>query len=246
MELKAEELAKKKEDLEAKLEEALNKNKELEKRINELLKNVEEKELTIDIVKKEVHEEGNKKTQQSLDTLKVEHDRKIKELNNQITILQQANNRLTSEKGSLEIELLNNSRKVSVADSQSGKITHQVKMDQKSNIFGGLLKKTEGGTNKFLKEAQKEYKKTEEVLNIVWKDKIDDLKKLRENIVRMSPKTISTRSIPDCDYQNIDFDDEEAFKKMQDKLNEREKKYQEEKERLEKLRLEKELKDALK
>ena len=156
MELKAEELAKKKEDLEAKLEEALNKNKELEKRINELLKNVEEKELTIDIVKKEVHEEGNKKTQQSLDTLKVEHDRKIKELNNQITILQQANNRLTSEKGSLEIELLNNSRKVSVADSQSGKITHQVKMDQKSNIFGGLLKKTEGGTNKFLKEAQKE------------------------------------------------------------------------------------------
>ena len=54
----------------------------------------------------------------------------------------------------------------------------------------------------------------------------------------MSPKTVSTRciylfnliqiAIPDEDYLNVDFEDEEAFKKMQAKLNERNKKIEEE------------------
>ena len=225
-------------ELEKLLEEAKKRIAELEL----LLGNKDEEIVTKERSKTQYEKELTDKTQSAMDRLKVENEIKIKELKSEISVLQSTINKLNSDKGSLELELLNNSRKVTLANSSTGKITQPVNIDQKSKIFGNL-RKVDGGTNKFIKEAQKESKKTEEILNIVWKDKIDDLKKLRENIIRMSPKTISTRSIPDEDYQNFDFDDEEAFKKMQAKLAEREKKHNEEKERLEKIRIDMEHKN---
>ncbi len=210
----------------------------------ELIKIKEQQELMIkeaqkeEVILQQKISEKDLTHQGIIDRLKIEHDIKLKELKKEISVLQSAINKLTSDKSTLELEVMNYSRKSSAMESQARSIKSTVSIDHKSNIFGVLLKKTGGESNPFLKDAKKESKKTEEVLNVVWKDKIDDLKKLRENIVRMSPQTISTRSIPDDDYQNIDFDDEEAFKKMQDKLRDREFKHQEEKERLEKLRIE--------
>ena len=67
------------------------------------------------------------------------------------------------------------------------------------------------------------------------KDKILELRKLRGNIISMSPKTVSSRcsfilkiaSIPEM--EEIDFTDEEAFKKQEILMIEKEKKYEEEK-----------------
>jgi len=72
-------------------------------------------------------------------------------------------------------------------------IKNKVHIEKDSNIFGVILKKTEGTVNKFLQDAKSESKKTEDKLNEVWKDKIDELKKLRKNIENMSPKTVSSR-----------------------------------------------------
>ena len=69
------------------------------------------------------------------------------------------------------------------------------------------------------------------------KDKIHELRKLRGNIVSMSPKTISSRCIilqltiiaSMSDLEMVDFTDEEAFKKQEQMLINRERKYMEEK-----------------
>ncbi len=65
-------------------------------------------------------------------------------------------------------------------------------MKKTNNIFGVLLKKT---NNSFLFNAKEEKKKADEVVSSLFKDRIDELKKLRENIINMSPKTVSSRSI---------------------------------------------------
>jgi len=233
-------LEKKNDELEAKVKELIRQNADLIDQLKQKESYVKKEE--VDHIKEEgeiklknLTKEFTSSSQNTIDRLKIENELKLKELKNEISILQSTVNKLISEKGTLELELLNVNRKNVSVSAQSSKITFPVKMDQKSNIFGAILKKGPE-TNKFLKEAQKESKETEEKLNIIMKDKIEDLKKLRENIIRMSPKTISTRSIPDNDYQNIDFDNEEEFKKMQEKLLQREKKHQEEKQRLEKLK----------
>jgi len=64
------------------------------------------------------------------------------------------------------------------------------------------LKKVKEGGDQFLNLAKKEAKeyiktklnyRTEKTINLIFADKIDDLKKLRQNIIRMSPKTCSSR-----------------------------------------------------
>jgi Skp family chaperone for outer membrane proteins len=48
--------------------------------------------------------------------------------------------------------------------------------------------------NTFLTTAKEDKKKVDVVLSTLFKDKVEELKKLRENIVSMSPKTVSSRS----------------------------------------------------
>lgn len=230
-------------EMEGKYQELLSENEALKKRIKELEEALKKKDITT-ISHSELESKMKElefKHRDALDRIKAEYEIKHKEVKSEVNVLQSSINKLNSEKGALEIQLLEVKRKITASDNSSGKITHKVSMNQSNNTFGVLLKKTEGGANKFLKEAQKEAKSTEQNLQELWKDKIDDLKKLRENIIRMSPKTVSTRSIPDEDYQNIDFEDEEAFKKMQEKLAKRDNKHKEERERLEKIKIEMEL-----
>ncbi len=70
-------------------------------------------------------------------------------------------------------------------------IKNPVVMKMTNNIFGVLLKKN---NNTFLSNAKEESKKTDEVVSNLFKDKVDELKRLRENIVSMTPKTVSSRS----------------------------------------------------
>jgi len=219
--LKIEELKKKIGDLEKK-------NDELEAKVKELLRQNE------DLINQLKKKESYVFKKEEVDHIKEDEEIKLKNLTkehkNEISILQSTVNKLISEKGTLELELLKLKRKSISIEAQISKITVPVKIDQKSNIFGAILKKAPE-TNKFLKDAQKQYKETEDKLNIIMKDKIEDLKKLRENIISMSPKTVSTRSAPDNDYENIDFDNDEEFKKLQETLLQREEKHQEEKQR---------------
>jgi hypothetical protein len=70
-------------------------------------------------------------------------------------------------------------------------IKNLVPIKPTSNIFGVLLKKT---GNSFLSNAKEEKKKVDVIVSNLFKDKVDELKKLRENIISMSPKTVSSRS----------------------------------------------------
>jgi hypothetical protein len=58
------------------------------------------------------------------------------------------------------------------------------------NIFGVLLKKTD---NKILKEAREETKMIEKKAENIYHDKLAELRGLRENIINLSPKTVSSR-----------------------------------------------------
>jgi hypothetical protein len=64
-------------------------------------------------------------------------------------------------------------------------------MKTTNNIFGVLLKKT---GNSFLTNAKEDKKKVDALVSTLFKDKVEELKKLRENIISMSPKTVSSRS----------------------------------------------------
>lgn len=82
----------------------------------------------------------------------------------------------------------------------------------------------------------------EKKIEILFKDKINDFKQLQQNIINLAPKTISSRctilknnfkffiltflaSI--SQYSDLDFNDENAFLKKQEKLLEKENKRQE-------------------
>jgi len=205
------------EELQRKVDESL-KVKE-DSHADEKLLHIKIKSLEDEIKAMNEKEEGVAK--EAVEQIKVDYENKIKEIKAENNVLKTNVSKLTDR--------INN-------------IKSKVSINKNSNIFSGLLKKSSEG-NHFLKLAQQESVKTESVLNEVWKDKIDELKKLRQNIIHLSPQTVSTRSIPDCDYQNIDFDDEDAFKKMQEKLNLREKKHNEEKEKQRKEKEEKEMKE---
>ena len=93
---------------------------ELEKLLAEANKRIAELELLLgdkdeEIVTKErsktqYEKDLTDKTQSAMDRLKVEHEIKLKELKSEISVLQSTINKLNSDKGSLELELLNNSR----------------------------------------------------------------------------------------------------------------------------------------
>ena len=93
---------------------------ELEKLLAEANKRIAELELLLgdkdeEIVTKErsktqYEKDLTDKTQSAMDRLKVEQEIKLKELKSEISVLQSTINKLNSDKGSLELELLNNSR----------------------------------------------------------------------------------------------------------------------------------------
>lgn len=78
-----------------------------------------------------------------------------------------------------------------------------------------LLKKTD---NKWLKQAIEESKMANELSEIMMKDKIDELKSLRQNITSLTPKTVSSHNSLVDGLESIDFNDPIAFKKAQDHL----------------------------
>jgi hypothetical protein len=61
------------------------------------------------------------------------------------------------------------------------------------NIFGINLKKVVSENTNFIKEAIKENKKIRKEAENIYHDKLAELKGLRENIVSLSPKTVSSR-----------------------------------------------------
>lgn len=90
----------------------------------------------------------------------------------------------------------------------------------------------------YIKQAIQETKEIKKKADNIYQDKLDELKGLRENIVCLSPKTISSRCIiyfkilaSFCEIPEIDFQDEDFFKKNEYILLEKERIYQEEKEK---------------
>ena len=70
------------------------------------------------------------------------------------------------------------------------------------------------------------------------KDKLDEFMKLRECVVQLTPKTVSSHESDLEDVTDIDYSDFESYKKIQEKL-EAKQKAREEKKRLKKLEEEK-------
>lgn len=75
-----------------------------------------------------------------------------------------------------------------------------------------MLKKT---GNKYLKEAKLENKKNLLISEDIMKEKIDELKKLRQNIDQLSPKTVSSHDSDLADMPEVDYNDMESYKKAQ-------------------------------
>lgn len=109
-------------------------------------------------------------------------------------------------------------------DAPKQEIKHKV--DMKKNIFAHLLKKTD---NKFLKEALEESKKIKEITNTVMGHKMDELTKLRENILQLTPKTVSSHGSDLEGLTDLDFNNPDAYKIAQEKLEAKQKKRAEEK-----------------
>lgn len=63
----------------------------------------------------------------------------------------------------------------------------------------------------------------------IFKDKLDQLKLLRENIISLSPKTVSSRGDM-IELPELDFANEDSYKIAEEKLIEKEREYQEKKE----------------
>jgi len=97
------------------------------------------------------------------------------------------------------------------------------------NIFGvHLLTKT---NNKFLQQAREESKQTMINSEILMKDKIEELKALRQNIAQLTPKTVSDHGSDLDEMPDVDFNDPDSFRKAQILLEKKQKLREEEKAR---------------
>lgn len=74
-----------------------------------------------------------------------------------------------------------------------------------------------------MKQAIEESKIANEMSEILMKDKIDELKSLRQNITSLTPKTVSSHDSLVDGLEMIDFNDPVAFKKAQDNLEQKQK-----------------------
>ena len=121
------------------------------------------------------------------------------------------------------------SRKETMSDSKSSAVV--------KSVFGVNLKKVttvSGKTNvpDFLSLAKEESQKQAKQTELLFKDQLDLLSDLRKNMIYESPKTVSSRSdINDDDIPELDFTNEETFKKAEEILMEKELKHEQEKEK---------------
>ena len=74
-----------------------------------------------------------------------------------------------------------------------------------------------------MKEALLESKQTDILAQTMMKDKIDELRNLRENIIQLTPKTCSSHGSDLVEMPDIDYNDPESFKKAQLLLEQKQK-----------------------
>lgn len=204
-------------------------NAKINNNSNEYDKNLKQKELQITNLNKDKHimteniqnlELDNKNLNSRILVL----EERIESLKQQSTELQALNINLSDKVSQLSLSI-ENSRNVDSKSSKNEKITNKVEI--KKNIFGvNLLKST---NNKFLKEAIEESNKANIMSEILMKDKIEELKKLRENIHTMTPKTVSSHNSDLDGIISVDFDDLDAYRKAQMILEKKQKEREERK-----------------
>lgn len=101
------------------------------------------------------------------------------------------------------------------------------KVELKKTIFGvHLLKKTD---NKFLKEARELNKQNLIRGEDLMRDKIEELKSLRQNIDALTPKTVSSHGSDLIEMPDVDYNDPESYRLAQKLLEEKQKEREERK-----------------
>lgn len=81
-----------------------------------------------------------------------------------------------------------------VYKKESNTIKDKVNLKDSKNIFGVLLKKSGvANDHDYLKQAKLDSKEMSKRVEEIYKDKINEFRNLKQNIVSMSPKTISSR-----------------------------------------------------
>ncbi len=146
---------------------------------------------------------------------------KLKEKNNLTTELKQQNF-ILSEK---IIELTKKIETMRKNENNDNLIKKKNFDLTNKNIFGVVLKKINNNGTNYLNEAIEEAKKISKQTEELYKNQLDLLSDLRQNIESSSPKTVSSFSLNDEDIPQLDFADvnsEELFKKAEDKLIEKE------------------------
>lgn len=86
-------------------------------------------------------------------------------------------------------------------------------------LFGITLVKNTN--NRYIQEAIKESKDTLLKTDLMYKDKIEELKLLRKNIAVLTPKTVSSHNSDLDGLTEVDFNDSQAFMNAQKKLEEK-------------------------
>jgi len=141
-----------------------------------------------------------------------------------LKVLKEFSQKLQNRVNELEIDVTHVRRESRVLQKEVGTINNKATISK--NIFGVILKKTDG-SGLHIKQAKEETKQIQKnALDFIFKDKVEELKGLRANILSMSPKTVSSRSDIE-DIPVLDFTDENSFKIAEEKLLQKEKAYQE-------------------
>lgn len=185
------------------LEESYNKNNLINEKLEKSEKELRElRDSVIESKNKSIQEfEAEKKNYSSeiaelksqfeFKSKKVEDgDRKINELKAEIKVLQNSNQNIQKKLNEIELDHSRVKRQSILLQKEVQSIKKEAPLNK--NIFGVLLKKT-GDNNNFLKSAIQETKNIQKRTEDIFQDKIDELKKFRENIVSLSPKTVSSR-----------------------------------------------------
>lgn len=158
---------------------------------------------------------------------------KQNELKLQITTLQNLNKSLQSKIDKLSLENSLSKQGQNILSSKTNVIKEKVPLSK--NIFGVVLKKVAGGKD-FIKNEKEAFKKLEERTKEIFKDNemFKDLRK--NNIVTLSPETISSRDDM-VDLPELDFANEDTYLKAEQKMLEMEKIHQQKKEKEKKERM---------
>ena len=152
---------------------------------------------------------------------------KQNELKSQITTLQNVNKNLQAQNDKLSLENSLSKKGQNLINQKSNAIKEKVPLNK--NIFGVVLKKVVGGQD-FIQKEKDEFKKLEEKTKEIFKDNemFKDLRK--NNIITLSPETISSRDDM-ADLPELDFTNEETYLKAEQELLEKEKLHQQKKEK---------------